>query len=136
MSLLILTPHSIRTELLPIPLELYLKTPIWAHQWLQLRKLFVFTAMPWGMFVVTVPTTGALIADNMPLDILSTDVFTTTAHSAGVLATSLTIAQIDSVPFVMTRGISLWTAHFPRTPALVLFSMTETQRDFDVTPVV
>ena len=102
MNLLILTLNSIRTALLPTPLKLYLETPIWAHQWSQLKKLFVFTATPWGMFVSTALTMSALTADSMPPDILSTGAFVTTAHSVSISAISPAIAWIDDVPFVTT----------------------------------
>ena len=63
---------------LPIPLELHLETPIWAHNPQQLRRLIVFTAMSQGIFVLTVWSMSGPTAGNMPLVTPNTNVCETT----------------------------------------------------------
>ena len=136
MTLLILILPSIRTTPHPTPLELHLETPVWAHNQQRLQRLFVFTAMTQGIFVLTAWNTSVLTATNMPLVTLSTVACATTVLFATILDIPPTTVQIDSAPSVMTQDMSSQIVPSLRTPAVVSSSTMETQWESSLVLVV
>ena len=84
----------------------------------------------------TAQSTSAPTVANMPLATLNTVVLKTTVPFATASAIPPAIAQTVSAHFAMTRDMSSQTAPSQRTPVAELSSMTETQRDSSLVPVV
>ena len=126
----------IRDAPLPIPHELHLTIPDWAHNPLRLQQLFVFNVMTKGIFTSTVPSTSVLTADNVPQATPSIVALATTVLFADASATSHVSVPTSNAPFAMTQGMSSATVLSRRTPVRGLSSTRETLRDCDLILVV
>ena len=120
----------------PIPLELYLETPIWAQNPQHLWRLTVFNVTLQGIFVLIAQSMSAPTVVNAPLATLNTVVFETIVLFAAALATLPATAQTVSAPCATTRDMLSPTVLSRRTPVVASSLMTATWRGFELTPVV
>ena len=126
----------IRDAPLPIPHELHLTIPNWAHNPLRLQQLFVFNVTTKGIFASTVPSTSVLTANNVPQATPNIVALATTVLFANASATSHVSVPTGDAPFVMTQSMSSATVLSQRTPVRGLSSTRETLRDCDLVLVV
>ena len=136
MPLLTLILPFIRAELHLTPLELHLEIPIWAQNPRRLMRLGVLTVTLQGIFVLTAQSMSVPIAINAPWVTPNIVVPETTVLFATALAIPHASAQIDFAPSAMTQDTLSPIVPSQRTPVAVSSSLTETQRDCDLVPVV
>ena len=104
MTLLILALPFIRTAPHPILLELHLETPIWAHNWQWLQRLYVFTATMQGIFMLTAQNTSVLTAANEP----------PATPSTIACVTTVLLLPLRPSPLLLS-GLMLHSLWWPRT---------------------
>ena len=126
----------IRAALPLIPLELHLKTPIWAQNPQQLMRLVVLTAMSWGIFMSTVQNMSVPTVTNMPLVTLNTVALETIVLFATALATPLATVWTTFAPSAMTQDMLLQIVPSQRTLVVGSSSTMGTWRESDLAPVV
>ena len=136
MSPLTLTLHSIRAELPLTPPKLHLEIPTWAQNPRRLTRLIVLTVTSQGTFVLTVQNMNVPTAINAPQVTPNIIVPKTTVLFATASVTPRTSVQTTSVPFAMTWDTSLPTVPSQRTPVAGSSSTMETQKDYNLVPVV
>ena len=101
-----------------------------------MQRLVVFNVMPQGISVSTVPSMNApAVVSELPVT-HNTAASGITAPTVDVSPIWPTTAQIVAAPSVMPPITFSLTVLLRRTQAQVSSSMRETQRDFDVVPVV
>ena len=116
--------------------ELHLTIPAWAQNPLWMQQLVVFNAMPQAISVSTVPSMNVPAATNELPVTHNTAVSGTIAPIVDISPTWPTTARIVTAPSVTPPITFLSTVLLQRTQARASFSTRETQRGFDVVPVV
>ena len=127
---------DLRVARLPTLHKLHLAIPAWAQNPLWMQRLIVFNAMPQAISVSTVPSMNVPAAANELPVTHNTAVSGTTAPTVDISPTWPATVQIVAAPSVTPPITFSLTVHLQRTQARVLFSTRETQRGFDVVPVV
>ena len=135
-SLLTLDLPSIRATQLPTLHELHLVIPAWAQNPWRMQRLVVFSATPQDISMSTVLSMNVPAVDNRLPVIHNTAVSGTIAPTVDVSPTWLATVPIVAVPSVTPLITFSSTVLLQRTQARVSSSTRETQRGFDVVPVV